>query len=196
MWGGGLRFTTVETAFYYLFISMYYFSGGYGLWKIRQAYLEKTVEKTQLGYILVATIVAFSASFVYFPSVLGVKVIPLDNLILGLYVLIMFYAIFARNLMDFRVVIRKGLIYSCLTAIITFIYLALVYVSEITLKHIAGYSDIWLQLLTIFTLVLIFQALRSDLLLTLFLNMVCNRSSTSNKSFRITNIGIQRSILQ
>lgn len=105
--------------FYLLFIGLYYFSGVYGLFKIIYAYPNSRGEfRNQLNYLLLASLVAFSASFVYFPSLFGVEIPPVDNLILSFYTLLIFYAITKHELMDIRVAISRTAAYGFVGALI------------------------------------------------------------------------------
>ncbi|OGB90063.1 hypothetical protein A2625_01860 [candidate division WOR-1 bacterium RIFCSPHIGHO2_01_FULL_53_15] len=113
-------------AFYFLFIGLYYFSGIYGLFKIIYAYPNSRGEfRNQLNYLLLATLVAFSASFVYFPSLFGVEIPPVDNLILSFYTMLIFYAITKHELMDIRVAISRSAAYSSVGVLIVASFAAL-----------------------------------------------------------------------
>jgi len=121
----------------------------------------KTSEKiNQSIYLLIAVVTIVLAAIMYFAMTFNYNVLPVDNWLNVVYGIIMAYTITRYHLMDIKIIIRKGLIYSSLTAIITFVYLAVVYLSEIVLKQIAGYNELWLQIPVILFLVLIFQPLK------------------------------------
>jgi len=71
------------------------------------------------------------------------------------------YSIFAHNLMDIRIVVRKTAIYSILATVITAAYFILIYVMEGFFRGFVGYKSIPWTLSVIVVFTLIFQPLKN-----------------------------------
>ena len=124
----GTRFIIEQSYFFYYFILVYYLSGAYGIFEILSSRKKaKGNEKLRLGYILVASFVAFSASLIYFPTILNIKVPPIDNMILATYTLIMAYAIFKQRLFDFTLNIGRVISYIATAALLAVFYLGFIF---------------------------------------------------------------------
>jgi signal transduction histidine kinase len=63
--------------------------------------------RRQIGYFILATFIAYSAGPIYFLSMFGIPVPPVDNLLLGFYTMLMAYAIVKQRFLDITVVISK-----------------------------------------------------------------------------------------
>ncbi len=72
------------------------------------------------GFLGAATIVLpwFGLTLIY----------PFGNIGICIYVIILAYAIFKHNLLDIKIVIKRAVIYSCIVALVSFIYLGTIFV--------------------------------------------------------------------
>jgi len=59
--------------------------------------------------------------------------------------------------------IRKGLSYLILTAVLSAIYLVLIYISDFFFKTLTGYNFLWVTIPSLFVLAIFFQPLKNDL---------------------------------
>jgi len=82
----------------------------------------------QIKYVLLGSLVGFCGGPMTFFMVFDIPIFPYGVYAVPLYIVIVSYAIFKHQLMDIRVVIRKTLLYSLVSAV-----LAAVYVATITL---------------------------------------------------------------
>lgn len=71
------------------------------------------------------------------------------------------YAVLRHRLMDIEVVIKRGLVYSLLTAIITGAFLSVILIWERVFVGITGQSSLWGGIIVAFLISLIFQPLRA-----------------------------------
>jgi len=113
----------------------------------------------QIKYVLIAVLAGPIGSVDYLIK-FKVPIYPYGYICALFFISVIAYAITRYKLMDIEVVVRKGLIYSFLTAIITTAFLGVIYISEVFLKNLAGYSIVWISIPSIFLFSLIFQPLK------------------------------------
>jgi signal transduction histidine kinase len=75
----------------------------------------------------------------------------------------MAYTILRHRLLDIEVAIKRGLVYSALTALLTGLFVSLILVGDYILADVAGYSSLWAGIIGAFTIALIFQPLRDSI---------------------------------
>jgi len=85
---------------------------GYGLIElIRSYYKRKGVIRYQIKYIILATFISFIGGATNFFLWYDVPILPIGNVLVALYTIILFYAMAKYRLMDIRVVIQKFIIF-------------------------------------------------------------------------------------
>ncbi|HNP79403.1 MAG TPA: ATP-binding protein [Candidatus Pacearchaeota archaeon] len=90
---------------------------GYGTFNLFKSYFSSTgLKRYQIKYIIIGTIIGFFGGASNFFLWYDIRVLPLGNIILSLYVFILFYAMIRYRLMDIRVVARKIFIYFTIAA--------------------------------------------------------------------------------
>lgn len=89
--------------------------------------LISSAKKNQIRYFFLATAIGFSGGVVNFLGLFGFNIYPWGQCAIPLYPLIMSYAILKHQLMDVRLVIRKTLIYSMVTALLTAVYVVIIF---------------------------------------------------------------------
>ena len=99
----------------------------------------------QTKYILAAFAIAYLASIDFLPK-FGIEIYPAGAIFILCWVIIMSYAILKHRLLDINIVLRKGLIYSLLVAILTIFYLLLIVISENLFKDLFGYKSVALSI--------------------------------------------------
>jgi len=112
---------------------------------------------------MIATILGFATGIVSFLPIYGVDINPMSTHFIWLYVAIISYAIVKHRLMDIRIVIRKGLIYALLIALITLIYFALVFVSGTLFQNYLGRRSVLVTALVFTVIALAFKPLERRL---------------------------------
>jgi signal transduction histidine kinase len=85
---------------------------GYGLINLLKSYrTSEGLKRYQIRYIIFGTIIGFLGGATNFFLWYDIKILPVGNVIVSLYVFILFYAMIKYRLMDIRVVARKVFIY-------------------------------------------------------------------------------------
>ncbi|MFA6418983.1 MAG: ATP-binding protein [Candidatus Margulisiibacteriota bacterium] len=117
-------------------------------------------KKNQVKYVLLASIIGFTGGMTAFFPILNLDLPVISHYFMPLYLALILYAIVKHNLLDIKVVIFQGLVYSFLTVFFTIFYvLGLVIFSQYFSR--VAHADNWIALLAVvFTSVLIFQPLR------------------------------------
>lgn len=90
---------------------------GYGLISLVREYFNSTgLRRYQIKYVIIGTIIGFLGGATNFFLWYDIKILPFGNIVISLYVFILFYAMIRYRLMDVRVVVRKILIYFTVSA--------------------------------------------------------------------------------
>jgi signal transduction histidine kinase len=90
---------------------------GYGLIRLFKSYFASAgLRRYQIRYVMFGTIIGFLGGATNFLLWYDIKVLPLGNIVISLYVFILFYAMMKYRLMDVRVIARKIFIYFFISA--------------------------------------------------------------------------------
>jgi signal transduction histidine kinase len=116
-------------------------------------------KRNQTKYIFISFLLASVASVDYLPK-FGIAIYPFGCFFILIWFFITTYAILKHQLMDINIVIRKGLVYSILVAVITAIYFIFVMTIGNLFQELVGYQSFVLNLLAIFAIALLFNPLR------------------------------------
>ena len=108
--------------------------------------------RNQIRYVALATTFGFITGGATFLPVFNVNVNPYPAHFMWLYMAVISYAIVRHNLLDIKIVLRKGLVYSALISLITAIYFAMVFIASFFFQNITGFNS-WPAVLIIFTVV-------------------------------------------
>lgn len=127
----------------------------WGTFKKSSSYL-----RNQLKYVFLASLIGFGFGLTSILAASGVKIVPLALFGMPVSMAILTYAIVRHRLMDIEVVIRKGLIYSVLTALLAGTYFALLHLTGVQVERLTGLRFIWLTVLAVVALAMIFEPLR------------------------------------
>ena len=95
----------------------------------------------QIKYILAAFAIAYLASIDFLPKI-RYRNLPSWCHIHLCWVVIMSYAILKHQILDINIVLRKGLIYSLLVAVLTIFYLLAIVISEGLFENLLGYKSV------------------------------------------------------
>lgn len=82
---------------------------------------------------------------------------PVFNIFTSVYVVSIFYAISRYRLMGIEMILRKGMIYGLITAVMSVLYFIVIYLSEHFFKAVTGFSSLWFTIPAIFILALLFE---------------------------------------
>jgi signal transduction histidine kinase len=90
---------------------------GYGLVRLIKSYFNSvSLKRYQIRYVIFGTAIGFLGGATNFFLWYDVNVLPLGNVVISLYVFILFYAMMRYRLMDVRVIARKIFIYFVISA--------------------------------------------------------------------------------
>ncbi len=129
----------------------------YLLWRY---YCETTgLEKEKTKYLFIGLIIAIFAGSPNYALWYDIPLTPVLNPLFSVYVGIIAYAILTKRLMDIRIIIKKGLVYAIVTAIISALYIAIVTGAEMAYKNMPYYNVLWLTIPSILLLAVIFAPL-------------------------------------
>ncbi len=117
------------------------------------------VERNRTWYLIVGWSILMTLGYSnLIPPVAG---IPLDHIGSLANVLIIAYAIGRYKLLDIRLVVRKGLVYSSLTVFLTTLYLLMIFVLQMFFRDMFGYTSLLLAAGTALLAAVLFNPLRN-----------------------------------
>ena len=163
VWGGFLNYPRPGPTYVLFTISFIYYViySEYVLYKSLKS--SPPVLKNQIKYIFFSTSIGFILGSSTFFGVYNINVSPLPANFTFVYTLIISYAIVKHNLWDINLVIRKGLIYSISVAILTALYLLLVFTLEQTFRGFTGYRSPFVSIFILILFVFIFHPLKTQI---------------------------------
>ncbi len=117
----------------------------------------------QTKYAIAATVVGFTLGLTNFFPLYGIRVYPIGHVGNLLACTLLAYSIIRYSFMDIEVIIKKGIVYSVITALVAGSYVSLIVVSQWLFQstNIGGSWPAAAVLLGIVLLALIFEPLRS-----------------------------------
>lgn len=90
----------------------------------------------------------------------GINIFPFGNFLVPIYGLILAYAVLKHQLLDINFVLRKSFVYSVLIALISLLYLLIIFLLEKFAQGVFGYRSLIISIFTAFGFGLIFMPLR------------------------------------
>lgn len=158
-WG----FFMVPGQAYYFYTLFFGFICFYAFIKLIIAFRQsKGIQKQQLKCVFLAFIFAYVSGLMHFSAVyIGpqVEIFPHD-LLLIVFAGTIAYSIIRHHLLDIEIVIKRGLVYSLLTGLITGIFVSLIFVGNYFFSGLTGYNPLLSGVIGGFVISLIFQPLR------------------------------------
>jgi signal transduction histidine kinase len=118
-------------------------------------------KKNQLKYYFTMFLFAWVGGSTNWFLWFDIRIPPLGNPFVTLYLAVIAYAILRHKLLDINIAIRKGLIYSVLISLITISYVILALLVETLFRGIIGYRSLPITILIITLLVVFFQPLKN-----------------------------------
>ena len=122
---------------------------------------ESRERQNQIRYVALGTIIGYACGSTTFLMVYDIPFNPLPSLFTALYAGFVTYAIVKHRLMDITIVIRKGLVYSILVALIAATYLVIVLLIERLLQGAIGYRSVAGTVVAAFVIALGFTPVRN-----------------------------------
>ncbi len=101
----------------------------------------KNQEGHQAKLLLVITIFGYTGGCSHWLPMMGINIYPHALIFLPTYALLLSYAIFKYQFLNFRIALEKSIIYSLLIASVSIAYLGIVLTSEKVLQNLLGYKS-------------------------------------------------------
>ena len=114
-------------------------------------------------YFFWSMLIGFTGGSLNLLPIAGINVYPYGNFSIPLYCAIVAYAFLKHKLTDSNIIIRKGLVYSILTAIITIIYLIVILLFERLLQGLVGYNSFIVSIFAAMLIAIFFIPLRNKI---------------------------------
>ena len=153
-----IQFTDIFFHIYSLFWLILVAFGHYLLFKCYRH--PEGLKQYHAFYFLIYMFIGFSGGSLNFLPCYGIDLYPAFNFTIPIAALMMTYIIFKRQIMNINIVIKKGLVYSTLVAIITAGYLIFVISIGRLFQGLVGYQSFAVNLFAIFTIAILFNPLR------------------------------------
>ena len=118
-------------------------------------------KKQILGLIL--AIIGFMAGITNFLPGFNLNIYPIGNFFVPIHGIIITYFILRHQLLDIKIVVRTGVIYSILVFIIAILYLLTVFTFEKIVQSFLGYHSMAISVFAAFSLGILFFPLRSKI---------------------------------
>ncbi len=123
----------------------------------------KTTEgkrKTQIQYVFIGTAVGFLGGSMSFPLCFDIPIFPTGCYLVAIYIIAVSYAMYKHQLMDIQLVLRKSLIYSLMTGILSSVYLIAITQGGHILQNYFGGSTLTVSIIVACFISAIFLPLR------------------------------------
>ncbi len=118
-----------------------------------------STDRTRTVYLLIGiTAFAIFGATKAYPALFEY---PLDYIGGVINALVITYAIFKYQLLDIKLVLRKGLVYSSLTILLTTVYLILLYAIQMFFQNRLGYTSLAIALVVALTIAVLFNPARN-----------------------------------
>ena len=161
----------VFNSFYYLLGNTYYlaffliwvFLTSFAHIQLILFYRKSFPEQKKQIICLLWAIIGFVGGVMNFMPGFGKEIYPYGNFLIPMHSVLVSYAILKHQLLELQVVIRRGLVYSILIALISLIYLTIVVFLERMLEYFFGYRSILISISSAFALGIIFVPLRNKI---------------------------------
>lgn len=132
---------------YHIFVLIFFTELFYSWYIALKAYKSSVgLQKTQLGYFIFGSGIGFVGGIIDFLPKYGLFIPYLNtycNYLITLYIFSFAYAIIKYRLMDIQVVIYRGLVYSILIALLTAVYLFVIFATGQLFQSWFGLNPIW-----------------------------------------------------
>jgi signal transduction histidine kinase len=161
---GGHRYWAVFSPGYLLFALFLAAVFVYGVYKLVQAYRSSTGQRrNQILYVLLASVIGILGGATNFAPIFNLNFPALAHLFMPVYLVLTVYAIIRHQLLDIRVVFKRGLVYSILTALFTGLYLLLIFIFKEFFQVVTGWNSALAAAVMVLAFVLVFEPLRARL---------------------------------
>ena len=128
---------------YHAYTLFFFVLAGYAHWLLLKRL--KTSEgslKNQIQYVFIGTSIGFFGGCMTFPLSFNIHIFPIGTYLVVFYLVAITYAMYRHHLMDINIVLRKSLVYSLMTGILTAVYLIFITQGAHVLQGLFGASTL------------------------------------------------------
>ncbi|MFA7114489.1 MAG: histidine kinase N-terminal 7TM domain-containing protein [Candidatus Omnitrophota bacterium] len=99
---------------YHMFLILWFYFVAYGVYILLRSFKNTTgAKRNQIKYVLFATVCGWLGGATNFPLWYNIKIFPIGNILVSVYVIITAYAIIKHHLMDIRVALTRTGVFLC-----------------------------------------------------------------------------------
>ena len=151
--------------FYHIYIIYFFSYLTYSWYLMIKKYIlsSNEQEKQQIRYILPASIIGFMGGATNFFLFYSIPIPPIGNILCVVYPIAISYVILRHKLFGINVIIKKGLVYSILAAVVTAIFFTILLITEKFFQGLVGYQSLIITATVGFIITLGFNPLKNQL---------------------------------
>jgi signal transduction histidine kinase len=156
-----LFYVIPNSYFYYLMVFWWFLLYTISLYLLIRAYsFSNDYKKKQIGYIFAGVGVGAIGGSMNFLPLLNLDIYPWGNFAIPFYPIFMVYGMTRHELMDIRIVIRKTIIYSIFTFLLSTLYFAFVFfIQRVFLPQTISTTSLWFGITGILFIAILFKPL-------------------------------------
>jgi signal transduction histidine kinase len=134
-------YTEAIFPFYHAYTLFFFVVAAYAHWLLfKKLQVTEGALRNQIQYVFLGTAIGFLGGSTTFPLCFNIHLFPIGAYLVVFYILAVTYAIYKHRLMDINVVLRKSLVYSLMTGILTAVYLVFITQGAHILQSLFGAS--------------------------------------------------------
>lgn len=147
---------------YHAYTGFFLILAGYAHWLLfKRLRTAEGALRNQIQYVFLGTSIGFLGGAMTFPLSFNIHIFPIGTYLVSFYLVAVTYAIYKHQLMDINVVLRKSVVYSVMTAILTAIYLVVITQGTHLIQAVFGASTIAISIIAACLITAIFLPLRN-----------------------------------
>jgi hypothetical protein len=123
---------------------------------------EAPIKNQQIKYLILA-LLFYNVAATDFSINYGIGYYPLGFVFILISIGTIAYSILKHHLLDINIIIKKTVIYSLITAVLSGVFIAVVYLVESFFRGLIKYQSIWAAILAAFMVAIIFQPLKNKI---------------------------------
>ena len=132
------KYLAIPGILYPLYILMFFSYIGYAYYELLKGYKQSSgIERNQIKYVLVASIIGFGGAITILLPVFNINVYPFGYLFVFLNSVVITYAIVKHRLMDINIVFKKGVTYAYASLLLLIpLFILVIYGQQVTFKSV------------------------------------------------------------
>jgi signal transduction histidine kinase len=149
---------------YYAYTLYFFILAGYAHWLLFKRFRSAEGNlRNQLQYVFAGTSVGFLGGCMTFPLSFNIHIFPIGTYLVAFYLVAVTYGMYKHHLMDINVVLRKSLVYSLMTGVVTAIYLVAITQGANVFQSYFGASTFSISVMAACLITALFLPLRNSI---------------------------------